>query len=95
MNVTATSTSTAVVTASLTTGSSVQAHFSGITPPALTALTPVIYLAAGATIQWPVQALVINGTQPLPDTRWSGRVLRAWWPGRLRLQMPLESHLPR
>jgi hypothetical protein len=64
MNVMATSTSVAVVTASLTNGSNVQAHFSGVTPPALTALTPTLYLAAGATIQWPVQALVINGTQP-------------------------------
>ena len=64
MNITATSTSTAVVTASLTNGASLQAHFYGATPPALSALTPTLHLAAGAIIQWPVQALVINGTQP-------------------------------
>lgn len=62
--VTATSTSIAVVTASLTNGASVQAHFSGTTPPSLTALTPTLYLAAGATISWPVQALVLNGGAP-------------------------------
>jgi len=64
MTVTATSTSIAVVTASLTNGASLQAHFSGATPPALTALTPTLYLAAGATVQWPVQALVLSGGTP-------------------------------
>ena len=64
ITVTATSTSIAVVTASLTNGASLQAHFSGITASALTALTPTLYLAAGATASWPVQALVLSGGTP-------------------------------
>ena len=40
MNVTAVDGTASVVTASLTNGSSLQAHFSGGTPPVLTALTP-------------------------------------------------------
>jgi hypothetical protein len=62
--ITATSTSTAIVTASLTNGASLQAHFSGAAPPALTALTPTLHLAAGVTIAWPVQALAQSGGQP-------------------------------
>jgi len=62
--VSANSTSTAVVTASLTNGTSVQAHFSGVVPPTISALTPILYLAAGATAQWPVQALVLSGETP-------------------------------
>jgi hypothetical protein len=65
MAVTATSSSIAVVTAALTNGSSVQAHFYGGTPAAMTALTPTLYLAAGATVQWPVQALAQSGSTPL------------------------------
>lgn len=65
MSVTATSSSIAVVTASLTNGASVQAHFYGGTPPAMTALTPTLYLAAGATVQWPVQALIQSGGAPI------------------------------
>jgi hypothetical protein len=64
MSVTATSTAIAVVTASLTNAASIQAHFSGATPPAITALTPTLYLAAGAIAQWPVQALVLSGGTP-------------------------------
>jgi hypothetical protein len=62
--VTATSTSVAVVTASLTNGASVQAHFFGGTSAVLTALTPTLYLAAGATAAWPVQALVQSAGAP-------------------------------
>jgi len=65
LSVTAISTSTAVVTAALTNGASVQAQFYGVTPPSLSALTPTLYLAAGATVQWPVQALVLSGGAPL------------------------------
>jgi hypothetical protein len=66
LTVTATNTSIAVVTASLTNGASVQAHFYGATPAALTALSPTLYLAGGtATVQWQVQALVqIAGSPP-------------------------------
>jgi hypothetical protein len=63
--VTATSTSIAVVTASLTNGASLQAHFYGGPPPSLSALTPTLYLAAGAMAQWPVQALLLSGDTPM------------------------------
>lgn len=63
LQVTATNSTIAVVTASLINGASVQAHFYGGPAAAITALTPTLYLAAGATMQWPVQALVLsNGT---------------------------------
>jgi hypothetical protein len=54
------STSLAQVTASLTNASSVLAEFTGATPPSIAALTPNLYLTIGATVQWPVQALVLN-----------------------------------
>jgi hypothetical protein len=65
MPVTATNSSIAVVTAFLTNGAGVQAHFYGGTPAAVTALTPTLYLAAGATVQWPVQAIAQSGGAPL------------------------------
>jgi hypothetical protein len=65
MTVTATSTAAAVVTAFLTDGASLQAHFNGGTPAAITSLTPTLYLAAGATVGWPVQALVQSGGVPV------------------------------
>ena len=64
MNVTAVDSTPSVVTASLTNGSSVQAHFSGGTPPALTAITPQLSVAAGATFTWNVQALVLANGVP-------------------------------
>ena len=63
--VTATNASIAVVTASLTNGASVQAHFYGGAPGAVTALTPTLYLAAGATASWPVQALAQSAGTPM------------------------------
>lgn len=65
MNVIAVDGTASVVTASLTNGSSLQAHFSGGTPPVLSGLTPSLSLAAGATIPWPTQALVLNNQTPL------------------------------
>ena len=62
--VTATTTSIAIVTASLTNGASVQAHFYGGAAGAITALTPTLYLAAGSTAVWPVQALAQSGGAP-------------------------------
>ncbi len=62
--VTPTSREVAVVTASLTNGASVQTQFTGGTPPALAALTPTLFSAAGATVSWPVQALVQSGATP-------------------------------
>jgi hypothetical protein len=64
MTVTAIDGTASVVTASLSNGSSLQAHFSGGTPPVLTALTPMLSLAAGATISWTTQALVLSNGAP-------------------------------
>lgn len=68
LQVTATNSAIAVVTASLSSasgGASVQAHFYGGPAATVTALTPMLYLAAGATMQWPVQALVLNNGAPV------------------------------
>lgn len=64
MNVTATTTSVAVVTATLANGASLQAHFTGGTAPTIAALTPSLSVAAGATVNWPVQALVLSSGSP-------------------------------
>jgi hypothetical protein len=64
MNVTAVDGTWSIVTASLTNGSSLQAQFAGGTPPALASLTPQLSLAAGATITWTVQALVLSNGLP-------------------------------
>jgi hypothetical protein len=64
MNVTATGGAWSIVTVSLTNGSSLQAQFVGGTPPVLSALTPLQSVAAGATITWTVQALVLNNGVP-------------------------------
>jgi hypothetical protein len=66
MTVTAIDGTASVVTASLSNGSSLQAHFSGGTPPVLTALTPTLSLAAAATISWTTQALVLSNGAPSP-----------------------------
>lgn len=64
MNVTANSTGAAVVIASLSNGASLQAHFSGGTPPILSALTPSLSIAAGATVNWTTQALALSNGSP-------------------------------
>jgi hypothetical protein len=65
MNVTAVDSTASVVVALLTNGSNVQAHFSGGNPPVLAALTPTLSLAAGATVSWTTQALVLNNGVPV------------------------------
>ncbi|HLY40434.1 MAG TPA: IPT/TIG domain-containing protein [Terracidiphilus sp.] len=65
MTITATTSAPTVVTASLTNGASLQSHFTGGSAPVLNALTPFVSLAAGATITWPVQALVLNNGTPM------------------------------
>jgi hypothetical protein len=65
MSVTAVDSNWSVVTAALTNGSSVQAHFVGGPSPALSAVTPQLSLAAGAKISWTVQALVLSKGAPL------------------------------
>jgi len=60
LGVIANSTALAQITASLTSGSSVIAEFTGTAPPSIVALTPNLYIALGATVEWPVQATVVN-----------------------------------
>jgi hypothetical protein len=60
INVTAPTAGASVVIASLTNGAMLQAHFSGGTLPVLTAITPTISVAAGATVNWTTQALALN-----------------------------------
>jgi hypothetical protein len=64
MSVNAPDTKWSIVTASLTNGSSLEAHFAGGAPPVLSSLTPQLSLAAGATFNWTVQALVLSNGQP-------------------------------
>ncbi|WP_109485288.1 IPT/TIG domain-containing protein [Occallatibacter savannae] len=66
MNITAPSAGSSVVIASLTNGASLQAHFTGGTPPTLAALTPMLSVAAGATVDWTAQALALNNGTPAP-----------------------------
>jgi hypothetical protein len=64
INITAVDATWSIVTASLTNGSSVQAQFAGGTAPTLASLTPRLSLAAGATVTWTVQALVLANGRP-------------------------------
>ena len=64
MLVTAISASVAVVTASLTNGASFQTQFNAGPPPTIASLYPALYLAPGASVQWPVQAFVQSGGSP-------------------------------
>jgi hypothetical protein len=65
MAVTTVDTNACIVTAALTNGSSVQAHFNGGNPPALSALTPGLSLAAGASLTWTTEALVLTNGVPV------------------------------
>lgn len=49
------------ITASLANGSSVIDQFSGTASAGIVALTPNLYIAMGATVAWPVQAMVVDG----------------------------------
>jgi hypothetical protein len=60
----ASDTTPSVVTASLLNGASLQAHFSGGAPPAIAAVTPSISVAAGASVAWTAQALVLSNGIP-------------------------------
>jgi hypothetical protein len=48
------------ITASLANGSIIKAEFMGGTPPVLAALSPHLSVAAGATVSWTAQVLVLN-----------------------------------
>jgi hypothetical protein len=66
MNVTAVDGAWSTVTASLINSSnSLQAHFQGGTPPVLASLSPMLSVAAGATVTWTTEALVLNNGLPL------------------------------
>lgn len=64
INITARSTAISVVTATLANGASLQAHFSGGTPPSLTALTPTLSVAAGSVVNWTTRVLALNNGSP-------------------------------
>jgi hypothetical protein len=64
MNVTAVDSTWSIVTASLTNGASTQAQFCGGTPPTLASLSPLLYVAAGATVNWTVEAMALNKGAP-------------------------------
>ena len=66
MSITAPSTSASVVTASLSNGATLQAHFSGGTTPTLSASLPTLSVAAGATVNWTTQALALATAHPPP-----------------------------
>jgi hypothetical protein len=66
MNITAPSAGSSVVIASLSNGASLQAHFTGGTPPTLAALTPMLSVAAGATVDWTAEALALANGSPAP-----------------------------
>lgn len=48
------------ITASLANGSSVIDQFTGVASAGIVALTPHLYVAMGATVTWPVQAMVVD-----------------------------------
>ena len=64
INVTAVDATASIVVASLTNGVSLQAHFSGGTPPQLSPLNPSLSLAAGASANWVSEALVLKNGAP-------------------------------
>ncbi|HKF46118.1 MAG TPA: IPT/TIG domain-containing protein [Terracidiphilus sp.] len=64
MNVTAVDTTLSVVTASLTNGASLQAHFTGGAPAVLSALNPSLSIAAGTSAMWTTQALALKNGSP-------------------------------
>jgi len=65
MNVTAVDATWSTVTASLTNGSTLKSEFIGGIPPQLTSLSPLLSVAAGATVVWTAQALALDNGLPL------------------------------
>ena len=65
MNVSALGTGISIVRASLTNGANLEAHFSGGAPGIVTALTPSLSIAAGASVNWTTQAIVLNNGKPM------------------------------
>jgi hypothetical protein len=65
MNVSALGTGISIVRASLTNGANLEAHFSGGAPGIVTALTPGLSIAAGTSVNWTTQAIVLNNGTPM------------------------------
>jgi hypothetical protein len=76
LNITAVNAVATTVTASLSNGSSLAAHITGsaTATSVVTALTPLQSVAAGATVDWPVQVLVIQNGAPASGVAvsWTG-----------------------
>jgi IPT/TIG domain len=85
--VSATSNSLAGVTASLSNGANIAAEFTGGLPFAISAITPNLYLAIGATAQWNPQGLVMNNGVPS-----SGAVV-TWTPSASSVSVPTTDSL--
>jgi DNA-binding transcriptional regulator YdaS (Cro superfamily) len=85
--VSATTNSLARVTASLTNGSNIATEFTGGTPPAISAITPNLFLAVGATAQWNPQGLVLNNGIPA-----SGAIV-TWTPSASSVSVPTTDSL--
>jgi hypothetical protein len=60
--VSANSTALAQITAILANGSNVLDQFSGTWSPGIVAVTPNLYVAMGATVTWPVAAMVVSAS---------------------------------
>ncbi len=85
--VSATSNSLAQVTASLSNGANIATEFTGGVPPAISAITPNLFLAIGATAQWNPQGLVLNNGVPA-----SGAVV-TWTPSASGVSVPTTDSL--
>jgi hypothetical protein len=87
--VAANSTSPTAITASLTNGASVTTKFSAQsgTPSIISALTPNLYLAAGATAQWTPQGLVLKNGTP------AANAAVTWTPVRSGVSAPTTASL--
>jgi hypothetical protein len=66
-------TAVAIVTVSLTNGTSVLTQFVGATPPSIAAVSGTLHLAAGAVFNWSPEAIVLSGGLPYPgqSVSWS------------------------
>lgn len=67
VDVIAMDTTPSVVVASLVNGTSLQAHFNGGTAPTIAALNPSLSVAAGTSVNWTTQALVLSNGVPSCD----------------------------
>jgi len=87
--VAANSTATTAVTAALANGAAVSTTFNAATnaASAITALTPDLYLAAGATAQWTPQGLVLSNGTP------SANVAVSWTPVTNGVTAPTTASL--